>query len=151
MAEQQNPLAAHLEAAAAALTSDATLAGLSDSNSRILRYLGYDDGNTAEAERRARMLRAAARLHRLFLLPVPDAPGVVFFGGGADPGVLDPREGGSPIGSLAGSGLSPQRAFEACVGEGIEYLSQFVRADDAIEFGSLANYSEVYDRTPAGS
>jgi ribosomal protein S12 methylthiotransferase accessory factor len=145
MAEQQNPLAAHLEAAAAALTSDPTLAGLGADDSRILRYLGYDDGDTAEAERRARMLRAAAKLHRLFLLPVPDAPGVVFFGGEADPALLDPRQVGSPIGSLAGSGLSPQRAFEACVGEGIEYLSQFVRADDAIEFGSLANYSEVYD------
>ena len=83
MAEQQNPLAGHLERAAAALTSDATLAALSADDSRILRYLGYDDGDTAEAERRARMLRAAAKLHRLFLLPVPDAPGVVFFGGEA--------------------------------------------------------------------
>jgi ribosomal protein S12 methylthiotransferase accessory factor len=145
MAEQQNPLAAHLEAAAVALTSDATLAGLSDNGFSILRYFGYDDGNTAETHRRARMLCAAARLHRLFLLPVPDAPGVVFFGGEADPALLDPRQVGSPIGSLAGSGLSPQRAFEACVGEGIEYLSQFVRADDAIEFGSFANYSEIYD------
>jgi len=145
MAEQQNPLAPRLDAAAGALISDATLAGLSDADSSILRYLGYDDGNAAAAEGRARMLRAAARLHRLFLLPVPDAPGVVFFGGEADPALLDPRQVGSPIGSLAGSGLSPQRAFEACVGEGIEYLSQFVRADDAIEFGPLANYSEVYD------
>jgi ribosomal protein S12 methylthiotransferase accessory factor len=145
MAEQQNPLAGHLERAAAALTSDATLAALSADDSRILRYLGYDDGDTAEAERRARMLRAAAKLHRLFLLPIPDAPGVVFFGGEADPALLDPQQVGSPIGSLAGSGLSPQRAFEACVGEGIEYLSQFVRADDPIEFGPLANYGEVYD------
>ena len=145
MAEQQNPLAAHLERAAAALTSDATLAALSADDSRILRYLGYDDGDTAEAERRARMLRAAAKLHRLFLLPIPDAPGVVFFGGEADPALLDPRQVGSPIGSLAGSGLSPHQAFEACVGEGIEYLSQFVRADDPIEFGPLANYGEVYD------
>lgn len=145
MAEQQNPLAAHLKAAAAALTSDATLAGLSADDSRILRYLGYDDGNAAEAEGRARMLRAAATLHRLFLLPVPDAPGAVFFGGEADPALLDPRQAGSPIGSLAGSGLSPQRAFEACVGEGIEYLSQFVRADDAIEFGPFTNCREIYD------
>src|SRR5436305_3537222 len=145
MAEQQNLLAPRLDAAAGALISDATLAGLSDADSSILRYLGYNDGNAAAAEGRARMLRAAAKLRRLFLLPVPDAPGVVFFGGEADPALLDPRQVGSPIGSLAGSGLSPQRAFEACVGEGIEYLSQFVRADDAIEFGSLANYSEVYD------
>jgi ribosomal protein S12 methylthiotransferase accessory factor len=145
MTEQQNPLAASLEAAAAALTIDPTLAGLSTNDSSVLRYLGYDDANTAEAARRARMLRAAARLHRLFLLPVPDASGVVFFGGEADPALLDARLVGSPIGSLAGSGLLPQRAFEACVGEGIEYLSQFVRVDDAIECGSLANYSEAYD------
>ena len=45
MAEQQNPLGPRLDAAAGALISDATLAGLSDADSSILRYLGYDDGN----------------------------------------------------------------------------------------------------------
>src|SRR5438067_884239 len=145
MAAQRNPLATELEAAAATLISDAALAGLGDNNVSLLRYLGYDDGNIAEAEGRARMLRVAAKLHRLFLLPVPDATGVVFFGGEADPSILGSGQVGSPIGSLAGSGLSPQRAFEACVGEGIEYLSQFIVPEDAIEFGALANYSEVYD------
>src|SRR5947207_13893007 len=46
---------------------------------------------------------------------------------------------------LPAPALSPQRAFEACVGEGIEYLSQFVRAEDAIEFGLLADYRDAYD------
>src|SRR5438270_8464783 len=150
MAEQQNPLAPRLHAAAGALISDATLAGLSDANSSILRYLGYDDGNAAAAEGRARMLRAAARLHRLFLLPVPDAPGVVFFGGEADPALLDTRQVGSPIGSLAGSGLSPQRAFEACVGEGIEYLSQFVQTEDAVASGSSSEYRNAHDADASG-
>jgi ribosomal protein S12 methylthiotransferase accessory factor len=34
------------------------------------------------------------------------------------------------MGGFAGSGLDPRRAFESCVGEGIEYLSQFVQPDD---------------------
>ena len=71
------------------------------------------------------MLRAAAKLRRVFQLPVPDAPGLVFVGGEADPALLDADLAGLPAGSLAGSGRSPQRAFESCVGEGIEYLSQF--------------------------
>jgi ribosomal protein S12 methylthiotransferase accessory factor len=145
MSEQQNPLAAQLETAAATLTSDAAPAEIGDNGVSILRYHGYDDGNVAEAAGRARMLRAAAKLHRLFLLPVPDAAGVVFFGGAADPAILAPGQAGAAIGSLAGAGLSPQRAFEACVGEGIEYLSQFVRAEDAIEFGLLADYRDAYD------
>jgi ribosomal protein S12 methylthiotransferase accessory factor len=145
MAEHQNPLATQLEAAAATLTSETAPAEIGDNGVSILRYLDYDDGNIAEAKGRARMLRAAAKLHRLFLLPVPDAAGVVFFGGEADPAILGSAQSGLPIGSLAGAGLSPQRAFEACVGEGIEYLSQFIVPENAIEFGSLANYSEVCD------
>jgi ribosomal protein S12 methylthiotransferase accessory factor len=34
------------------------------------------------------------------------------------------------VGGFAGSGLDPGRAFESCVGEGIEYLSQFAQPDD---------------------
>ena len=78
------------------------------------------------------MLNAAGRLRRVFQLPVPDAPGLVFFGGEADPAALDSRLAGLPLGNLAGSGLTTDQAFESCVGEGIEYLSQFLRADDPI-------------------
>jgi ribosomal protein S12 methylthiotransferase accessory factor len=91
------------------------------------------------------MLRAAARFRRLFLLPVPDAPGLIFFGGEADPATLGKQQEGLPVGNLAGSGLSPKRAFEACVGEGIEYLSQFVQAGDPIESGPFTDYAEAYD------
>lgn len=145
MAEQQNPIAGRLEAAAANLTAGHVDRGLIAEQSGLLRYLGYDDGNTANAQGRARMLRAAARFRRLFVLPVPDAPGLVVFGGEADPSIFGPLQEGLPIGNLAGSGLSPQRAFEACVGEGIEYLSQFVQAYDAAASGSLAEYGKTHD------
>ena len=96
------------------------LYGLYSAEAGLLRYLGYDDGDAARAEGRAKMLRAAATLRRLFLLPVPDAPGLVFFGGEADPATLGNQAEGLPVTSLAGSGLPPQTTFELCVGEGIE-------------------------------
>jgi ribosomal protein S12 methylthiotransferase accessory factor len=145
MADQQDPLATRLEAAAAALAASSTGAGPRVGDSSLLRYLGYDDGNTAETEGRTRLLRAAARFRRLFLLPVPDAPGLTFFGGEADPATFGKPWEGLPIGSLAGSGLEPKRAFESCVGEGIEYLSQFVQADDPIVSGPFASHGAADD------
>ena len=150
MGHQQNPLASRLEAAASALAAepaplDTSTADISTADTSLVRYLGYDDGNTAQAEGRARMLRAAARLRRLFVLPVPDAPGLIFFGAEADPSALGGEFEGLPIGNLAGSGPTPQRAFEACVGEGVEYLSQFRHADDPVETGPLAVYGDAPD------
>jgi ribosomal protein S12 methylthiotransferase accessory factor len=144
MGDQQHPLAARLEAAAAALAAPPVTHSCS-AESGLLQYLGYDDGDGARADGRARMLRAAARFRRLFLLPVPDAPGLVFFGGEADPAALGRQPEGLPTASLAGSGLSPQKAFESCVGEGIEYLSQFVQADDPIERGPFTAYGVSSD------
>src|SRR3981189_1401721 len=117
MGDLQHPLAARLEAAASALVSATTATNADSPESGLLRYLGYDDGDGARAGGRARMLRAAARLRRLFLLPVPDAPGLVFFGGEADPAARGKQPEGPPPASLAGSGLSPQKAFQTCVGE----------------------------------
>ena len=145
MEDQQHPLATRLEAAAQALVADAHATDSDPGVAGLLRYLGYDDGDTARAEGRARMLRAAARFRRLFLLPVPDAPGLTFFGGEADPAALGTASEGLPSASLAGSGLSPQRAFESCVGEGIEYLSQFVQVGDPVERGTFAEYGESLD------
>jgi ribosomal protein S12 methylthiotransferase accessory factor len=82
-------------------------------------------------------LRSAAQFRRLFRLPVPDAPGLTFFGAEADPACLGPQNAGLPVGGFAGSGLDPRRAFESCVGEGIEYLSQFAQPDDKLETRSL--------------
>jgi ribosomal protein S12 methylthiotransferase accessory factor len=146
---QENALAGRLEDAARTLLADPGAVGAGAKGSNLLRYLGYDDGETALAEARSHMLRAAARLRRLFLLPVPDAPGLIFFGGEADPAMLDASSGNArealPIGNLAGSGLTPQRAFESCVGEGVEYLSQFLGADDHVERGSLTVCGDVPD------
>jgi len=146
---QENPLASRLEEAAGALLADPGIVDAGSAGASLLRYLGYDDGETAHAEARSRMLRAAARLRRLFLLPVPDAPGLIFFGGEADPAMLGKSSGksckGLPIGNLAGSGLTPQRAFESCVGEGVEYLSQFLGVDDHVELGPLTTCGDASD------
>lgn len=138
MADLNTPLAVRLEAAAAALAADPALHGLSSDQTGLLRFLGYQDADYAAAAGRARMLRAAAKLRRLFQIPVPDAPGLVFFGAEADPAILGVELEGMPLGSMAGSGLAPQRAFEACVGEAIEYLSQFVRPGDRIDCDTAA-------------
>jgi ribosomal protein S12 methylthiotransferase accessory factor len=100
----------------------------------VLRYLGYDDSDGAAAPGRVRMLRAGAGFRRLFRLPAPDAPGLVFFGGEADPAV-----------GFAGSGLDARQAFEACVGEGIEYLSQFAQPDDPLERGAFDTCAAALD------
>jgi ribosomal protein S12 methylthiotransferase accessory factor len=128
LAFQETSLRDRLEAAAAALTGT----GASEEASALLRYLGYDDGDAGAALGRARMLRAAAAFRRLFRLPMPDTPGLVFFGAEADPTCLGPHNAALPVGGFAGSGLDPRRAFESCVGEGIEYLSQFAQPDDPL-------------------
>jgi ribosomal protein S12 methylthiotransferase accessory factor len=145
MGDQQNPVGDRLEAAARALMADPAVVDTGTADISLLRYLDYDDGNTAQSESRARLLRAAAQFRRCFLLPVPDAPGLIFFGGEADPAILSKQHAGLPLGNLAGSGVSPQRAFEACVGEGIEYLSQFLQADDTIQSGRLTDCNLTND------
>ncbi len=111
----------------------------------LLRFLGYDDGNAAAAAGRARLLRAAAGFERMFRLPVPDAPGLVFFGAEADPVRLGAWNAGLPVSGFAGSGLDAQRAFEACVGEGVEWLSQFWQPGDIVEAGSVGDFGGGLD------
>ena len=130
-----------LQAAASALGGDSPGA----ETGKLLNDLGYDDANTQAAPARARMLRAAATFRRLFRLPVPDAPGLVFFGAEADPARLGPHNGGLSVSGFAGSGLDPCRAFEACVGEGIEYLSQFAQPDDPLATGPIAAHAAALD------
>jgi len=91
------------------------------------------------------MLRAAAMFRRLFRLPAPDAPGLVFFGAEADPADLGSQNAGLSVSGFAGSGLDPRRAFEACVGEGIEYLSQFAQPNDPLAAGTSAAYAGSLD------
>jgi ribosomal protein S12 methylthiotransferase accessory factor len=94
-------------------------------------------GGEADPEtlHRARLLQAASRFTRVFELAAPDAPGLVSFGAEFDPALADPLHAGSPVVGVSGVGLSLQEAFQGCIGEGIEYLSQLQTADDVLEPG----------------
>jgi ribosomal protein S12 methylthiotransferase accessory factor len=140
-------LADRLRAAAAALTG---IGSAPPGAAGLLRYLRYDDGDAAATAGRVRMLLAAAGFRRLFQLPVPDAPGLVFFGAEGDPATLAPHNAGLRVGGFAGSGLDPRRAFESCVGEGIEYLSQFAQPDDPLRSATFAVCTGTLDPVTRG-
>ncbi len=105
----------------------------------ILEAVGYAEFPTdvgksgSEARHRARLLMAASQFARVFELAAPDAPGLVCFGAEIDPVIADPLHAGSPAVSVSGVGLSPQEAFQGCIGEGIEYLSQLQIGNDVLE------------------
>ena len=111
----------------------------------MLATLDYQDGDEARAANRVAVLRAAARLRRLFQLVAPDAPGLVFFGGEADPTLLGWRGSGHPAASLSGTGLSVREAFESCVGEGVEYLSQHEIGDSRLDHGTVGAMARTLD------
>ena len=75
---------------------------------------------------------AASRFARVFELAAPDAPGLISFGAQFDPALADPLHAGSPIVGVSGVGLSLQEAFQGCIGEGIEYLSQLQTESDQL-------------------
>jgi len=106
---------------------------------RLIAMLGYGDGDLARNPQRAALLAAAAKLKRLFQLSAPEAPGLVFFGGEADPCLVGWRGSGHPPISLAGGALSLAQAFESCVSEGVEYLSQFETEADVIRHETFDN------------
>jgi ribosomal protein S12 methylthiotransferase accessory factor len=58
---------------------------------------------------------------------------LVSFGAEFDPALADPLQAGGPLVGVSGVGLSLQEAFQGCIGEGIEYLSQLQTANDAFE------------------
>jgi ribosomal protein S12 methylthiotransferase accessory factor len=107
----------------------------------LLEALGYapatefSTGNGEagpETRHRACLLKAASRFARVFELVAPDAPGLVCFGAELDPALADPMQAGSPLVGVSGVGLSLQEAFQGCIGEGIEYLSQLQTGNDAL-------------------
>jgi len=114
-----------------------------DADARLLLHaLGYATasafaaGSVAfgpESEHRARMLMAASRFSRVFELAAPDAPGLVALGAEFDPGIADPMHAGSPTVGVSGVGVSLQEAFQGCIGEGIEYLSQLQTGHDRLD------------------
>jgi ribosomal protein S12 methylthiotransferase accessory factor len=103
---------------------------------RILQALEYvpqtRDDHEAETANRAGLLVAASRFTRVFELNSPDAPGLVSFGAQFDPALADPLHAGSPIVGVSGVGLTLRDAFQGCIGEGIEYLSQLQAGTDRL-------------------
>src|SRR5262245_16102509 len=90
---------------------------------------GRIDPQTAN---RTHLLIAASRFARVFELSAPDAPGLISFGAQFDPALADPLHDGSPMVGVSGVGLTLQEAFQGCIGEGIEYLSQLQTATDLL-------------------
>jgi thiazole/oxazole-forming peptide maturase SagD family component len=109
--------------AATVVAEGRPLAGAGERARTFLEYLG----GTAAADEKdgdlAALLRVAARLDRLFELPVPDAPGLYCFGAQASAAAF----GGRPqaAGSVSGIGDNRAAAFRACVAEAVEFISQF--------------------------
>ena len=106
----------------------------------LLEALGYataaipaDGVVPDEARHRALLLKAASQFTRVFQLVAPDAPGLISFGAEFDPAIADPLHAGSPLVGVSGVGLSLQDAFQGCIGEGIEYLSQLQEGGDVLE------------------
>ena len=89
-----------------------------------------------ETFHRGCLLMAASQFARVFELAAPDAPGLVSFGAEIDPATADPLHAGSATVSVSGVGLSLQEAFQGCIGEGIEYLSQLQTGNDVLERSS---------------
>jgi ribosomal protein S12 methylthiotransferase accessory factor len=102
----------------------------------LLRELGYSVGEGYEvdpdARHRARLLQAASQFSRVFELAAPDASGLVCFGAQFDPAIADPMHAGGAAVGVSGVGLSLQEAFQSCIGEGVEYLSQLQTAEDVV-------------------
>lgn len=82
---------------------------------------------------RGYLLKAASQLERVFELTASAAPGLVSVGAEFDPGLADSMHVGSPKVGVSGVGLSLQEAFQGCIGEAVEYLSQLQTAHDVLE------------------
>lgn len=85
-----------------------------------------------QSANRACLLMAASRFAHIFELAAPDAPGLISFGAQFDPTLADSLHEGSPVVGVSGVGVSLQQAFQGCVGEGIEYLSQLQTQSDEL-------------------
>ncbi|MEA3069332.1 MAG: ribosomal protein methylthiotransferase accessory factor [Alphaproteobacteria bacterium] len=98
----------------------------------VTEFPAQTRASDSETRHRALLLTAASRFVRVFQLAAPDAPGLVAFGAEFDPAIADSMHAGSPLVSVSGVGLSLQEAFQGCIGEGIEYLSQLQTGSDVL-------------------
>jgi ribosomal protein S12 methylthiotransferase accessory factor len=116
--------------------------GMDDPDARLLlEALGYmragfpaGRGESGpDASHRGYLLKAASQFTRVFELAASAAPGLVSLGAEFDPALADPIHAGSPTVGVSGVGLSLQEAFQGCIGEAVEYLSQLQTANDVME------------------
>ncbi len=116
----------------------------------LLTELGYVRPAGAEIDRetrhRARLLQAASQFIRIFELATPEAPGLVAYGAEFDPARADALHRVSPPVGVSGIGLTMQEAFQGCVGEGVEYISQLQRAGDVLIAADAIEPAERLDR-----
>jgi ribosomal protein S12 methylthiotransferase accessory factor len=124
--------------AASLLLGDMPEASVINDVHHLLAELGYATLAGAESDQetrhRARLLQTASQFIRIFELAAPEAPRLIAFGAEVDPATAGALHTGSPPVSVSGIGVTLQEAFQGCVGEGIEYLSQLQRAEDDLTF-----------------
>jgi ribosomal protein S12 methylthiotransferase accessory factor len=122
-------------AASLLLGNEVDLAGDHDAMG-ILQALEYASESSNQIDpataNHAHLLIAASRFTRVFELASPDAPGLFSFGAQFDPALADPLHDGSPMVGVSGVGLTLRDAFQGCIGEGIEYLSQLQAETDLL-------------------
>jgi ribosomal protein S12 methylthiotransferase accessory factor len=105
-----------------------------DDVAALLRTVEYESeaGGSELVANRIALLRAAARFARVFQLGAPEAPGLVFLGAEVNPGMVSAGHAQAALPGVGGMGLSMRAAFESCIGEGVELLSQFETGDEPL-------------------
>lgn len=111
----------------------------------VLSELNYATGTGEISRHRLKLLSAAGRFRRVFSVHAPEARNLLVIGAEVDPAAFGLGDG--PVGYVAGTGFSLQEAFEACVGEGVEYASQFPAPAD--RFSLLTEDEALAGSTPA--
>lgn len=110
-----------------------------------LDYLPSGGTEPSETRNRIELLEAAARFSDVFQLVSRDAPGVTFFGAEISATGIDSTFSHQARSSASGAGLSLRQAFESCIGEGVEYLSQFETVLDRLHQGPIADGIAAFD------
>lgn len=86
-------------------------------------------GGAGDRAHAAALDRVAARMRRLFQLPVRDAPQLFLVGGEVDASAIGQPAGTRPLASASGTGFDLAHATAACISECVEFLSQLAPHD----------------------
>ena len=105
-----------------------------DARPALLEALDYAAADRRQSRPRDAPPRPAAARRRRGLCafsnwPHPTRPAWSASAPSSIPRMADPMHAGSPAVGVSGVGLSLQEAFQGCIGEGIEYLSQLQTAE----------------------